>query len=191
MQEKIRTIRLYGSLGAQFGREFRMAVHSTSQAIRALCVLVPGFEAELMQSTDRGIRYSCFIGKRNLKEEHLLDPVGNNDIRIAPVLIGSKRGGLLSLLTGIALIGAAIIPMIGVSIAPTITGTLVGTVTGVGTSFGAMGWLGVSLALGGAAQLLSPQQKGIATKDGSQNSASYNFNGAVNTTNKLYKYTAL
>jgi len=41
--EKLRTIRLYGPLGTRFGREFRLAVDSPAEAVRALCVLLPGF----------------------------------------------------------------------------------------------------------------------------------------------------
>jgi predicted phage tail protein len=35
--------------------------------------------------------------------------------------------------------------------------------------------------LGGVAQMLSPQQKGLSSKDSPDNGASYNFNGPVNT----------
>ena len=38
------------------------------------------------------------------------------------------------------------------------------------------------MMLGGVAQLLSPQQRGLSAKDGPENGASYNFNGPVNTT---------
>ena len=35
---------LYGVLGARFGREHRLAVHSCAEAIHALCVSIPGFK---------------------------------------------------------------------------------------------------------------------------------------------------
>lgn len=40
--EPVRTIRLYGVLGATFGREYRLSVASPKEAIRALSVIVPG-----------------------------------------------------------------------------------------------------------------------------------------------------
>jgi len=40
--------------------------------------------------------------------------------------------------------------------------------------------MGVSMALGGVIQMLSPQQAGLSSKDGPANGASYNFNGPVN-----------
>ena len=41
--------------------------------------------------------------------------------------------------------------------------------------------MGVSMALGGVSQMLSPQQRGLSANDGPDNGASYNFNGPVNT----------
>ncbi|MEK7492166.1 MAG: tail assembly protein, partial [Pseudomonadota bacterium] len=45
-----------------------------------------------------------------------------------------------------------------------------------------VGLAGASMALGGVVQMLSPQAKGLSTKDSPNNGASYNFNGPVNTT---------
>lgn len=57
--------------------------------------------------------------------------------------------------------------------APLLGGATVGT---------ALFGLGVSLALGGVVQMLSPQQRGLSTRDNPENGASYSFNGPVNTT---------
>lgn len=176
MSEELRTIRLYGKLGAKFGRVHRLAVSSCADAMQALAVLLPGFEREVISSKDRGIGYACFIGKRNLKEENLIDLCGDNDIRIAPMIIGSKRGGLFSIVLGAALFFAA--PYLAGAYSAMGTATLASTAalaSGIAT-------VGKLLMLGGVMQLISPQQKGIATKDGPDNGASYNFNGPVNTT---------
>lgn len=109
MSEKLRTIRLYGSLGRKFGRVHRLAVSSVQEAIRALRVVCPGFEQELMTSKDRGIGYGIWVGKENLKDtKQFRYPVGNDDIRIAPVLMGAKRGGLLQIFVGIVIVIAAV-----------------------------------------------------------------------------------
>ncbi len=42
--------------------------------------------------------------------------------------------------------------------------------------------LGAVMALGGVVQMLAPQQVGQSSRDDANNAASYNFNGAVNTT---------
>ncbi|WLW63689.1 tail assembly protein [Achromobacter sp. PD1] len=164
MSETLREVRLYGRLGARFGRVHRLAVCSTAEAIRALCVLMPGFERELSESELHGVRYACFLGKRNIGEDDIGHPVGSDSIRIAPVLAGAKRGGLFQTILGAVLIvaGAAVNVF-----AP-----------GAGTPFMQ---LGAAMALGGVIQMLSPQQRGLSARDSPEHGASYNFNGAVNT----------
>lgn len=70
--EPVRTIRLYGVLGATFGREYRLSVTSPKEAIRALSVIVPGFERFLNTSKQRGLTYAVFSGKRNLLNDEAL-----------------------------------------------------------------------------------------------------------------------
>jgi predicted phage tail protein len=165
--ETLRTIRLYGKLGTQFGRVHRLAVENTAEAIRALCALIPGFERELMTSHDRGIRYACFLGRQNIGKDELTLSGGHCDIRIAPVLTGSKRAGVLQTFVGLAL------SVVG------------GVLTGLG--YGAIGApianLGWAMVVGGVIQMLSPQPK-LGSSDSSNNGASYIFTGAVNTTSQ-------
>ncbi len=155
----LKTIRLYGKLGARFGRIHRLAVKSAAEAVKALCILRPGFEKELMTSRDRGVNYAVFLGKKNISKDELLHPAGHEDIRIAPVLQGSGRGGIFQTILGAAMIV-------------------------IGTWFG-QPWLmnmGIAMITGGVMQLISPQIKGLSAEDKADNRASYNFNGAVNTT---------
>lgn len=158
MSEKVRTIRLYGYLGSRFGRIHRLAVDSPAEAIRALCTIIPGFKAELISSKDRGIRYAVFRGKENLTAEQLHLPPGRDDIRIAPVLQGAKRGGIFQTILGVALI-----------------------VIGIYTQNYQLAYSGGAMALGGVVQMLSPHPVGLSSKDSPDNGASYNFNGPVNT----------
>lgn len=176
-QQKIRVIRLYGTLGARFGRVHRLAVSNASEAVRALCILIPGFEAFLMESKDRGLTYSLFLGRDNIGHDRLNAPCGASDIRIAPVLIGSKRSGGLQTIIGVALVVAASYFSGGTFAAGGTT--LIG---GTGTT----GWtmaaqMGIALAMGGVMQMMSPQLKGLGAMDRPDNRASYSFNGAVNT----------
>ncbi len=69
--EKIVLVRLYGKLGALFGREHRLSVSSVREAIRALCIMLPGFERWLDTSEGRGVTYSVFNGSRNITAEEL------------------------------------------------------------------------------------------------------------------------
>lgn len=153
--EKLREVRLYGIAGARFGRVHRLAVSSTAEAVRALSVLIPGFRKFLLGARDHGLTFAVFNGRRNLAEEDLDAPVGSEAIRIAPVIIGSKSGGLFQTILGAALAVAGF-----VFNQPTLIG------------------LGVSMALGGITQMLSPQQAGLV--GAADNGTSYYFNGAVN-----------
>lgn len=159
MNEKLRTVRLYGRLGSRFGRAHRLAVGSAAEAVRALCVLLPGFKQELASSKDRGVNYAVFLGRRNITRDELGLPPGRDDIRIAPVLQGSKRAGIFQTILGVALV-----------------------VIGVVTQQYQLAYAGAAMALGGVVQMLSPTSLGLAAKDGPDNGASYNFNGPVNTT---------
>ena len=161
MKETLRTVRLYGVLGARFGRVHKLAVSSTAEAMRALCVVVPGFEKFMMNAKDGGLTFAVFNGRRNLAEDDLRHPVGADEIRIAPVLIGSKSGGLFQTILGAALV-------------------VVGVVASVyGQAWGTqLVGLGASMALGGVIQMLSPQTSGLAST--ANNGTSYYFDGPVN-----------
>ena len=69
--EKVVLVRLYGKLGRLFGREHRLSVSSVREAIRALCIIIPGFELWLENSQERGITYAIFNGERNISEQDL------------------------------------------------------------------------------------------------------------------------
>ncbi len=137
----------------------------------ALCATLPGFERALL-GDDGNARYVCLLGKRTLGEDQLGLPAGNEEIRIAPVIRGSKRGGLLQTILGAALIALAIWNPMG--------WVALGAQGAMGTTM--MFGMGFSLAMGGITQMLTPQQRGLSTRDSPDNGASYNFNGPVNTT---------
>ena len=177
MMTPLKTVRLYGKLGTRFGRVHRLAVASAAEAVRALCAIRPGFEKELMTSRDRGIDYAVFLGKRNIAEEEMLHPAGREEIRIAPVLQGSGRGGLFQTILGAAMMVFAMWAAGGFSSLASLSSTLA-----TEGWIGATALMGMSMMLGGVMQLLSPQMKGLSARDSVENGASYNFNGAVNTT---------
>lgn len=158
MEAKLRTVKLYGPMRSRFGREYELNVSSPAEAIRALCAQVPGFKQYLAEAKQRGLAFALFIGKRNINEDGLHDPVGSDEVRIAPVIEGSKRGGFLQVVLGAVLVAASFIP-------------------GLQTLMP----LGISMALGGVAQMLSPQPKGLGAKDDPNNQPSYSMNGTINT----------
>lgn len=173
MSDQLRTVRLYGRLGARFGRVHRLAVLSPGEAVQALCATLPGFEQELLDSEGGGVRFAVFVGKRNISADDLGQAAGDEDIRIAPVIAGSKRGGLFQTILGAALVvGAGFLSPGGTAFAA----------LGAGGAYGAVAGVGAAMFFGGIAQMLTPQAKGLGTRDSVENGASYNFNGPVQTT---------
>ena len=160
--QQLRTVRLYGVLGARFGRVFRLAVNTPAEAVRALCVQIPGFEAHMLR--DRRYRYAVFCGKRNLSEDELQTAGGAEDIRIAPVIAGSKNSGLVSAVLGAVLVVAGVF-----------TGGL-STAVGLGLMS-----VGGGMVIGGVAQMLVPQPEGLSDSSQANNKPSYAFGGPVNT----------
>lgn len=156
-EDKLRIVRLYGILGHLFGRYHEFVVNSPAEAIGALCNLIDGFEEFLYGAKDRGLTFGVFTGKRNIEAKQLRHPSGQDEIRIAPVVIGNKRQGLLQTIIGVVLVVAAVF-------------------------FPALWPAAITMLAGGVISMLSPQTKGLGTQDAPNNRASYSFNGPVNTT---------
>lgn len=161
------TILLYGQL-RQFGRSFRLSVRTPAEAIKALCVQIPGFERFLSNAKSRGVEFAVFRGKTNIGEDEL-GFGGDGEIRIAPVITGSKRGGALQTIVGAVLIVTGLI----------ITGGTFGAASPFGS---ALIMMGASMVAGGVVQMLSPQAKGLKTSAAPENTPGYAFGSAKNTT---------
>lgn len=167
---RLTTIRLYGALGARFGRVHKMAVQTSAEAVKALCVNFDGLEDYLMNAKKNGMTFAVFRGKRNIGVEDFKELSGTSDIRIAPIMEGSKKGGVFQTILGAVMVVAGVV-----------TGVLAGW-TGVGLTFGAGLILsGASMMAGGLYQMLSPQPKGLQGREDPDNKPSYAFGGAVNT----------
>lgn len=176
MMEKeptIRTIRLKGALGAKFGREFRIAVGSGGEAMQALGAQIPGFKEFIYESESKGLAFTFFHGKRNINpKDELFDPSGG-DITVMTVPTGNKRGGLFQTILGVALIAS-------VFMFPTLMATNLFMVAGSQVALGTLVFgLGMSLALGGLAQMLSPQPK-LNIPNQAETLNNKTFNGPVN-----------
>lgn len=157
----VRKVRLYGVLAARFGREFNLAVASPREAMKALAAQLPGFRRFLETSQQRGLVYAVFVGRRNISEAELDFGTGAADIRIAPMLAGSKKAGLFQTILGVVLI---------------VVGALTSWAGG-----GALVAAGIGMVAGGVMQMLSPQPGGLNTTEQAENTPSYAFGGAVTT----------
>lgn len=165
-KEVMTTIKLSGSLANRFGRTHRRLISSTKEAFKALCVTIPGFEQYMMTTKQRGLTFVIFKGRRNIGKDELDLANAGKEIRIIPVIIGSKKGGVFQTILGAVLI------VVGAVLTFT-------PFAGVAPYFYMSG---ASMMLGGVVQMLSPQVGGLASRQSPDNKPSYAFGGPVNST---------
>lgn len=175
MQEIMTQIELSGILGKKFGKNHHRLIGKTGEAALALAKTIPGFESFMISSEKQGLTYAVFRGKKNISKDDMGLPVTKEVIRIVPVIIGSKKAGLFQTILGVALISVAAFASGGMAL-----GFAGGTAFAGGWGMAAA--VGASMALGGIVQMLSPQPKGLASKQDSENKASYAFGSVTNTT---------
>ena len=172
----MRVIKVYGQLAKFLGRrQFKAAVNTPAEAIRFLVANFPNLKAHMADQY-----YKVCAGKTELDVgshlEQLHYPMAQTEcIRIIPVIDGAG-GTFAKIGIGIALIAAAILFPAGgllASSAFTLGSAAVPIVMGIG----------VSLVLGGVADLLSPTPK-MSSGDDSTNDPrkSYSFSGIQNVT---------
>ena len=165
-------ILLSGSLAKAFGREHLKLLETGTarEAFSALKNTVDGFEDFIRGSARRGLRFAIFRNRENVGEgEFTLS--GTTEIRIVPILAGSKNGGLFQAVAGIVLIVAGAF----------ISGLSFGGAAPLG---GLMIKVGIAMVIGGVVQMLTPVPKAPGQEDqaSTENKPSYLFNGAFNST---------
>ncbi|MHC8289493.1 tail assembly protein [Pseudomonas sp. XS1P51] len=165
-------ILLSGSLAKTFGREYfrLLETGTTREAFSALQHTVEGFADFIRDSARRGLRFAIFRNRENVGERELTLS-GTAEIRIVPVIAGSKSGGIFQTILGVVLIAASVI----------ITAVSGGSATPFTSGMMA---IGIGMALGGVVQMLTPVPKSGSQQEqaSTENKPSYLFNGAFNST---------
>ncbi|NAR91523.1 tail assembly protein [Acinetobacter haemolyticus] len=161
----LKTIKLYGVLAKRFGKEFRLDVENTREAMRALCVQVQGFEHFMLHAHEQGLEFAVFQDKQNISETELDMSTSAKVIKVVPRVMGA--GGAVQTIIG------AVLVVVGVLVT---VGTLGG---GAALGAGLIG-AGVGMMVGGIAMMLMPK---IESQDQNQdgNKANKGFGGAVTT----------
>ncbi|MGK8820253.1 tail assembly protein [Acinetobacter baumannii] len=185
----LKTIKLYGILGQKFGREFKLDVANTREAMRALSVQVAGFEHFMLHAHEQGLRFAVFLkiknssnkrGKKrpaiydhetkrlitgdNIGEEQLDMNTEADTIHIVPRVMGAGgNNGILQLVLGAILIAASFIPGIGQAAQVALIGA------------------GAGMAMGGVASMLMPKIDNTQDQNQDGNRANKGFGGAVTT----------
>jgi predicted phage tail protein len=141
-------IKVYGRLARFLGeRTFEAEITTPLHAFKFLLANFPHLERHMMEQN-----YCVKVGKDEINETELFNPIGQQEIKIVPV-------------AGLGLGGGS----------PLLFGT-----TGGGALAAAAGNLGIYLALSGAAQMLTPVPKPPGVSDDPQ-AQNFSFSGIQNT----------
>lgn len=164
----LRKIKLYGKLAKFIGKRVLEAdVATAAEAVRFLLANWPEVEAHMQDQ-----HYRVSVGNYDLDQDELHDPAGQQEIKIVPVLAGA--GAVGKIVAGVALIAFALLFAPGAALAGsllTLGSQAVPIILGIG----------VSLALSGVAQLISPVAKTAMGTDSDQDPRkSYSFSGIQN-----------
>ena len=165
MSEIMSRIELGGVLGKTYGKVHHRSISTTTEAIKSLTKPIDGIEKFLITSKMRGLTYAVFKGKKNISVDDLGFPVTGEVIRIVPVVIGSKKAGVLQTILGAVLVAVGVV----------LNFTPWAAASPFFYKFGA------AMMIGGVVQMLSPQPAGLASKQDAENRASYAFGGVTNT----------
>ena len=194
----MKVVKVYGALRKRLGQcRFQFEADTPAQAIKALCANFPGLDKWLIDSEQDGVGYRVTIGKERIGEAEagaLLLPWSERDVfSITPVIAGAGQGAG-QILAGIGLVALAIVlgPAAGgfLGLGMGLSGVTAGAVAGsaamgiIGGAFAsAVGFLGVSLVVGGVAQMLSPAPTFSGFERGKEAARleSFTFSGITNT----------
>lgn len=169
----LKTMRLKGVMAKKFGAVHRYHVADLRELIRAMCSQVPGFKKYVSNAHLNGVRFAFFSGKENIGLQEFDMSSASTEFCMEPIIEGSKRGGVLQIVIGAVALVAAYFTA-GASF--TVLGVTASTVTTALTG------LGISMALGGVIQMLTPQPNyNIGASSSTDNKPNYAFGSPVNT----------
>ena len=161
----LKTIKLYGILAKKFGKQFKLDVANTREAIRALSAQIPGFEKFMLHAHEHGLGFAVYLDKHNISEYEIDMSTDAAVIKIVPKVIGAGGdNGVLQIVLGVVLVVAGYFTF------------------GATSPYGmALIGAGVGMAIGGITQMLMPTVD--TTQDNNQdgNRANKGFGGAVTT----------
>ena len=168
----LRKVKLYGELADFVGhKELDVVINSTADAIRFLITNFEGLEAHMANR-----HYQVLVGKEDIDETELHNPIGQSDISIVPVITGAG-GGLGKTLLGVALVGFSIASGGGFNALKILGGE--GLKLGVFGNFAMNAGLGLTLM--GVSEMLFPLPKPKDFSNEEDPRISFSFSGVQNT----------
>jgi len=174
----LRKIKVYGALRKFLNWEtgtFLADISNVAEAGRFLVANWPDIEKHMQDQ-----HYKIFVGNYNVSEEELNFPIGQTEeIRIVPVAVGA--GGFFDSTVGKFVAAAAFIA--APYLAPTFFAGTIGAGAAAVTYGSIATGIGISLALGGVSQMLTPTPD-IPTFSGNDSAldpqSNYSFSGVQN-----------
>ncbi|EAN1156710.1 tail assembly protein [Salmonella enterica] len=145
--QRMATLCLYGDL-QRFGKRFSLSIKTAAEGVYALAMQIPGFRQRMNEDW-----YQVRIAGEDVSADNLTarlhEPLPPGAvIHIVPRMEGAKSGWT-GILAGAALIAASFIPGLNVAVW-----------AGAAATWSSLAFsLGVSMMLGGVAQMLAPQPK--------------------------------
>ena len=172
-------VKVYGRLARFLGeRTFEAEVKTPIDVFKFLLANFPHLERHMMEQI-----YQIKIGNTDIDENDLLDPLGQQEIKIVPIAVGAKKlfSGVGTIITGVAIVAAvSLTGGFGAGVAFSGLGfTATGGTLAAGLA-AAAGNFGIYLALSGAAEMLTPVPKPPGVSDDPQ-SQNFSFSGVQNT----------
>jgi predicted phage tail protein len=181
----MRDIYVYGSVGKEFGRHWRLSVSSPAEALRALCSLRP----RIKQAFTKG-NWRVIVGKPHIKysiDQYCMGMNGTLPIHIVPSTQPHGGGGMGKIFAGIALIGFSVITAgLGAAAAGGFFAAMGATASvagiGLGVTYGTIALMGAGLLLGGISMMMAtpPQSDSPTDQAGPTDRPSFLFNGVTN-----------
>ena len=177
-------VKVYGRLARFLGeRTFEAEVKTPIDTFKFLLANFPHLERHMMEQN-----YLVKVGKVDISENNLLDPLGQQEIQIIPVVVGARKifSGIGKVLTGVAIVAAVgLTGGFGTFAAAGGGFSGLGFAAGAGAGLGASlaaaaGNFGIYLALSGAAEMLTPVPTPPGVSDDPQ-AINFSFSGVQNT----------
>lgn len=161
----LKTIKLYGILGKKFGKQFKLDVANTREAMRALSAQVPGFEKFMLHAHEQGLSFAVYQDKHNISEQEIDMSTEAAVIKIVPKVMGAGGdNGILQIVLGVVLVVAGYFTF------------------GATSAYGmALIGAGAGMVVGGVAQMLMPKVSNTQDNNQDGNKANMGFGGAVTT----------
>ena len=169
----LKTIKLYGVLGKKFGKQFKLDVANTREAIRALPAQIKGFEYYLLHAHEHGFGFAIFtdseksngeLSGRNISESEIDMSTDAEVIKIVPRVLGAGGdNGIIQVVLGVVLVVVGYFSF--------------GATTAQGA---ALIGAGIGMTIGGISQMLMPKVNADnQNEDG--NKSNFGFGSAVTT----------